>query len=48
LLSADYEKIVPELTQLLREAKVLSLAFGLSERQINTVISQLESTAAAA
>lgn len=48
LLSADYEKIVPKLTQLLREAKVLSLAFGLSERQINTVISQLEATAAAA
>lgn len=40
--SADYEKIIPMLTELLRSVTVLSVAFGLEEEFIETIINRLD------
>jgi|GEM_PF-6338871 len=40
--NADYEKIIPKLTEFLRSVTVLSVAFGLEEEFIETIINRLE------
>ena len=40
--SPDYEKIVPKLTELLRSVTVLSVAFGLEESFLETIIDRLQ------
>ena len=40
-LSADYSKIIPELTKLIRESKIINIAFALSEQSINRALNQL-------
>ena len=42
ILSANYEKLVPELTELRRLVTLLSMALGIEETMLNTIIDKLE------